>query len=148
EVVRPLLDHPLVDYIGEIGDKEKNEFIGKATALLSPIDWEEPFGLVFIEAMACGTPVITRPRGSVPELIANGVTGYIVDSIEEAVDAVRRVSAIDRKGCRGAFERRFTSRRMARDYLNIYSNLIAEPVLTGMESGIAAFDRAVTPPGP
>jgi len=148
EVVRPLLDHPLVEYIGEIGEKEKNEFIGKATALLSPIDWQEPFGLVFIEAMACGTPVITRPRGSVPELIDNGVTGFIVDSIEEAVDAVHRVSAIDRQGCRRVFERRFTSKRMARDYLDIYSNLMAKPLLSGMESGVAAFDCAVTPPGP
>jgi glycosyltransferase involved in cell wall biosynthesis len=148
EVVRPLLDHPLIEYIGEIGEKEKNEFIGNAIALLSPIDWPEPFGLVFIEAMACGTPVITRPKGSAPELIENGVTGFIVDSVEEAVHAVKSVSRIDRKGCRRVFERRFTSMRMAQDYLEIYSNLTAEPILSGMETGMRGLDSAIAPPGP
>ncbi len=148
EVIRPLLRHPLIEYVGEIGEKEKNDFIGKALALLAPIDWPEPFGLVFIEAMACGTPVITRPRGSAPELIENGRTGFVVESVTEAVDAVRRVSEIDRAACRRIFERRFTSRRMAEDYLQIYSGLADGAILSRIDPGMTVLDRAISPHGP
>lgn len=127
--IKQLLNHPLIEFIGEIEEAEKNEFIGNALALLAPIDWPEPFGLVFIEAMACGTPVITRPMGSAPELIDPGVTGYLVDSVDEAVQAVRTISAIDRRGCREAFERRFTATRMAEDYIDVYLRLKREPFL-------------------
>jgi glycosyltransferase involved in cell wall biosynthesis len=146
EVVRPLLDHPLIEYIGEISEKEKNDFIGQALALLAPIDWPEPFGLVFIEAMACGTPVITRPRGSAPELIEEGVTGFIVDSIEEAVNAVRRIPDIDRQRCREVFERRFTSARMAQDYLEIYSRLMDDSILSRTATDVMGVDRTPAPP--
>jgi glycosyltransferase involved in cell wall biosynthesis len=126
EEIRPLLDHPLIEYLGEIGEGEKREFLGNALALLAPIDWPEPFGLVFIEAMACGTPVITRPRGSAPELIDPGVTGVLVETVEEAVEALRNLSRIDRRRCREVFERRFTSARMAEDYLELYRKLSSE----------------------
>ena len=100
EVVRPLLKHPLVEYVGELGGDSKDAFLGGAYALLFPIDWPEPFGLVMIEAMACGTPVIAYPRGSVPEVLEDGVTGWIVEGIEAAVQAVGRVPAISRARCR------------------------------------------------
>lgn len=119
-VVEPLLRDPLVEYIGEIGEAEKEEFLGNAYALLFPIDWPEPFGLVMIEAMACGTPVIARGTGSVPEITVPGQTGYIVDGVEEAVEAVEMVSSLDRKRCRQIFEERFTARRMAEEYLEVY----------------------------
>ena len=121
--IAPLLDHPLIDYIGEIGDDRKSEFLGNARALLFPIDWPEPFGLVMIEAMACGTPVIAWNRGSVPEVVEHGVTGYIVDSEEEAVAAVRTIGRIDRPTVRAVFERRFAARTMARSYLDLYARL-------------------------
>jgi glycosyltransferase involved in cell wall biosynthesis len=123
--IRPLLDHPLVEFIGEIPDREKNAFLGGAKALLFPIDWPEPFGLVMIEAMACGLPVVAFPGGSVGEIIDDGVTGFIVDSIEDAVHAVRRIHTIDRGRCRNTFERRFSARRMASQYVEIYRQLIA-----------------------
>lgn len=135
----------MIEYIGEIGEDEKGEFIGKAMALLAPIDWLEPFGLVFIEAMACGTPVITRPRGSVPELIEHGVTGFIVESVKEGIAAVREIASIDRVRCRNVFERRFTSGRMASDYLETYLRLRAEPVtsidLYGTENSEGVTER-------
>jgi glycosyltransferase involved in cell wall biosynthesis len=121
--IRPLLDDPLVEYIGEIGEMEKPQFLANALALLFPIDWPEPFGLVTIEAMACGTPVVAWPHGSVPEIIEPGVTGFLVNSIEEAVQAVQQVETISREGCRRVFEERFTSERMAGDYLNLYTRL-------------------------
>lgn len=121
--IRPLLTHPLVEYIGEIGEREKSEFLGQAAALLFPIDWPEPFGLVMIEAMACGTPVVAFRRGSVPEIIEPGVTGFIVDSIDEAVRATERALLLDRRRCRQRFEQRFTAGRMARDYLSVYERL-------------------------
>lgn len=123
--IRPLLDHPLIEYVGEIGEKEKNEFLGNARALLFPIDWPEPFGLVMIEAMACGTPVIAYPMGSVPEIINEGVTGLIVNSIDEAVCAVERVGSISRAACRRIFEERFSAGRMAREYVKLYRRLAA-----------------------
>jgi glycosyltransferase involved in cell wall biosynthesis len=122
--VAPLFALPHVDYIGEISEAEKASFLGEAAALLFPIDWEEPFGLVMIEALACGTPVIAFRRGSVPEVIEDGVSGFIVDSIDRAVDAVRRLDRISRDRCRMAFERRFTARRMAHDYVAVYRALV------------------------
>ena len=114
---------PHVRYLGEIGETEKAALLGGAQALLFPIDWPEPFGMVVIEALSCGTPVLAWPGGSVPELIEPGVNGWIVDSIDEAVDALRRVAAIDRAACRASFDRRFTAERMARDYVSVYKRL-------------------------
>lgn len=125
EVVEPLLDHPLIEFIGEIGDDQKSDFLGNARALLFPIDWPEPFGLVMIEAMACGTPVIAWPCGAVPEVIDDGVTGLIVDTVEAAIHAVSQVSALDRGRVRETFERRFSAETMARGYLRIYESLVA-----------------------
>ena len=123
--IAPLLANPLVEFIGEISERHKNAFLGQAKALLFPIDWPEPFGLVMIEAMACGLPVIAFPGGSVCEIIDDGVTGFIVDTIEDAVDAVRRLDTIDRRTCRQTFERRFTARRMASQYVDVFRKLIA-----------------------
>lgn len=121
--IRPLLNQRDIEYIGEIGESEKNDFLGGAYALLFPIDWPEPFGLVMIEALACGTPVIAKLQGSVPEVLEHGVTGFIVRDIETAVQAVRKVPSLARRRCRDAFERKFTSERMAKDYLKIYEGL-------------------------
>lgn len=120
-VVKPLLDDPLIDFIGEIGDERKGDFLGNALALLFPINWPEPFGLVMIEAMACGTPVIAWNCGAVPEVIDDGITGFIVNSDEEALAAISRVSAIDRHRVRAVFEQRFTATTMARSYLRVYA---------------------------
>jgi glycosyltransferase involved in cell wall biosynthesis len=125
-VIKPLLDHPLVDYIGEIGDNEKNDFLGQAYALLFPIDWPEPFGLVMIESLACGTPVIAYHRGSVPEIIENGVTGWIVKSLDDALAAVQQVSTLSRRYCRQVFEERFLVSRMAKDYVDLYQTLLGK----------------------
>ena len=128
--IAPLLDHPLIDYIGEIREDQKSEFLGNSRALLFPIDWPEPFGLVMIEAMACGTPVIAWDRGSVPEVIDHGVTGYIVDSEEEALAALGNIGQIDRRTVRAVFERRFAARAMARSYLDLYARLLkSRPLL-------------------
>lgn len=123
DVIEPLLDDPLIEFIGEIGDAEKPAFLGGARALLFPIDWPEPFGLVMIEAMAAGTPVIAWPCGSTSEVIEHGRSGFIVDSIDEAVAAVGAAARMPRDGVRAAFEARFTARRMAMDYLRIYEGL-------------------------
>ena len=117
--------HPDVEFIGEIGESDKAGFLGGAAALLFPIDWPEPFGLVMIEAMACGTPVIAFRRGSVPEIVEEGVSGFMVDTIEEAVTAVGRIASLDRAKVRAQFERRFTAERMARGYLDIYRKLLS-----------------------
>jgi glycosyltransferase involved in cell wall biosynthesis len=127
-VVRPLLGAPGVDYIGEIDEARKADFLGRAAALLFPVDWPEPFGLVMIEAFACGTPVIAFDRGSVPEVVESGVTGFIVDGPGEAIGAIARLGTLDRKRIRHEFERRFTSRRMAEDYLALYRLLSQPPV--------------------
>jgi glycosyltransferase involved in cell wall biosynthesis len=133
EVVQPLLhNNSLVQYIGEVGGDNKDTFLGEAYALLFPIDWPEPFGLVMIEAMACGTPVIAYPRGSVSEVLEDGVTGWIVEGIEEAVQGVARVPALSRARCRQVFEERFSASRMTHDYLQIYKRLL------GGRSGRAA----------
>jgi len=126
EQLEPLIDGDQVQLTGEVNDKTKEEFLAGAAALLFPIDWPEPFGLVMIEAMACGTPVIAFRRGSVPEVIDQGVSGYIVETEEEAVQAIRQLSKLDRSGVRAAFERRFTARRMANDYVENYRKLIAD----------------------
>jgi glycosyltransferase involved in cell wall biosynthesis len=129
-VVRPLLTTPGVEFVGEIGENEKQDFLERARALLFPIDWPEPFGLVLIEAMACGTPVVAWRRGSVPEIVEDEATGLIVDSIEAAVAAVGRIGALDRRGVRRRFEERFTAERMARDYLAVYERLLQPQPVT------------------
>ena len=124
ERIKPMIDgNPGVDFIGEIDERQKAQFLGDAAALLFPIDWPEPFGMVMIEAMACGTPVIAFRRGSVPEVVDDGLSGFLVDSVDEAVAAVRRVRSLDRRETRGCFEARFTAERMAREYLSIYQSL-------------------------
>jgi len=123
--IRPLLDHPLIEFTGEIADAQKEEFLGGASALLFPIDWPEPFGMVMIEALACGVPVVAFRHGSVPEVIDDGATGFIVESLEDAIAATRRVPTLDRRRCRAAFERRFDVSRMAADYLRLYEELLA-----------------------
>jgi glycosyltransferase involved in cell wall biosynthesis len=124
EVVRPLMADPSIEYIGEIGDHEKSEFLSGAIGLLLPLDWPEPFGLVMIEAMACGTPVIAYNRGSVPEIIDDGLTGFIVEDETSAVAAVGRLAGLNRAAVRAQFEARFTARRMALDYLAAYRDMI------------------------
>jgi glycosyltransferase involved in cell wall biosynthesis len=122
--IAPRLDHPLIEYLGEINDAQKNEFLGNARALLFPIDWPEPFGLVMIEAFACGTPVIAWRCGSVPEVVQDGVIGCIVDDLDSAIEAARQIHRIDRQRCREAFERRFTADKMATRYVDVYQSLI------------------------
>lgn len=122
--IRPLLAQPHVEFVGEIGDHEKAEFLSGAQALLFPIDWPEPFGLVLIEAMACGTPVIAYDQGSVREIIEDGITGFLVDGIPAAVEAVGRLPALSRTAVRRRFEERFTARRMAEDYVAMYRRLV------------------------
>jgi glycosyltransferase involved in cell wall biosynthesis len=124
EEIRPMLDSPYAEYIGEIGDKDKSAFLSGAIALLVPIDWPEPFGLVMIEAMACGTPVIAFNRGSVPEVIDDELTGFIVEDEAGAMGAFDRLSHLSRAKIRQRFEERFTARRMALDYLSVYRSLM------------------------
>jgi glycosyltransferase involved in cell wall biosynthesis len=114
----------LVEFIGEIGEKEKPEFLSHALALLFPIDWVEPFGLVMIEAMACGTPTIAFRQGSVPEIIDSGVTGFVVENVDESLAALAKVPYFDRARCRRVFEERFSASRMAADYLETYERVI------------------------
>jgi glycosyltransferase involved in cell wall biosynthesis len=127
-VIEPLLDHPLVTFVGEIGDSDKDAFIGRAKAFLMPIDWPEPFGLVMIESLACGTPVIAYGHGSVPEVLEDGRTGFIVHDQQQAIAAARRIHQIDRRACRESFERRFSATVMARNYLQLYRKLTASPM--------------------
>jgi glycosyltransferase involved in cell wall biosynthesis len=133
-VVKPLLKDPVVEFVGEIGDGEKEEFLGHAYALLFPIDWPEPFGLVMIEAMACGTPVIAYRSGAVPEVMEQGHTGFIVEGVEDAVEAVRRVPELSRKRCREIFDQRFTAARMANDYVEVYERLIKRNQIKVLEA--------------
>lgn len=125
-VVRPLLKCPNIEFIGEIGDEAKSEFLGNAIASIAPIDWPEPFGLNMIEAMACGTPTIAFAHGSVPEIIEDGVSGIIVRTVDQAVEAVRQAALMSRRAVRRAFESRFTAKRMVSDYLSIYEELVFE----------------------
>jgi glycosyltransferase involved in cell wall biosynthesis len=124
-VIAPLLRNSIVEFVGEIGDGEKDEFLGNAYALLFPIDWPEPFGLVMIEAMACGTPVVAYRSGAVPEVMEQGHTGFVVEGLDDAVEAVRCVPKPSRKRCREVFEQRFTAARMAHDYVQLFERLIA-----------------------
>jgi glycosyltransferase involved in cell wall biosynthesis len=126
QTIEPLLheSRSFVEFVGEVGGRDKDDFLGKASALLFPIDWPEPFGLVMIEALACGTPVIAWRNGSVPEVIDDGVTGFVVDSIEAAVEAVGKIEWLDRAQCRKTFEQRFDAGRMADDYLQVYRRLV------------------------
>lgn len=137
--IRPLLDHPLIEFLGEVDDVQKNILLGNARALLFPIDWPEPFGLVMIEALACGTPVIARRRGSVPELLRDGYTGFICETEAEMVAAVQRVALLDRAQCRREFEQRFTVTHMAQGYVDLYQAL--------SEKRPVAISGAVHPPG-
>ncbi len=126
--IEPLLDHPLIEFIGEISDAEKDEFVGNAIALVCPYDWPEPFGLVLIEALACGTPVLAYRRGSIPEIIDHGVTGFVCETVSEMADAVGQVFRIERHRCRASFDERFTADRMARDYVALYERLLEDGI--------------------
>jgi glycosyltransferase involved in cell wall biosynthesis len=131
-VIKPMIDgNPLIEFIGEIGDHQKSEFLGRAEALLFPIDWPEPFGLVMIEAMACGTPVVAFRCGSTPEIIEDGATGYLVDTVEHAVAAAGRAHLLDREAIRARFELRFSATAMARRYLDVYGDLLARRPFAG-----------------
>jgi glycosyltransferase involved in cell wall biosynthesis len=145
-VIKPLLKHPLIEFIGEIGYPEKETFLQNATALLFPICWPEPFGLVTIEAMACGTPVIAYSHGSVPEILEDGVTGYIAQDMRSAIKAVKDLSGFSRERCREVFEERFTATRMADDYLAIYERLVhAESSLTIAEGAFSWMKSLSSP---
>lgn len=132
-----LLDHPLVEFLGEIGDAQKGEFLGNARGLLFPIDWPEPFGLVMIESMACGTPVLAFRCGSVPEVLDDGVTGFIVDDMSTAIEKAAQLGQLSRQRVRERFMARFTARRMAKDYLRLYE-LIAQPPSEKLLYGVRA----------
>jgi glycosyltransferase involved in cell wall biosynthesis len=124
QAIQPLLDLGVVEFIGEIGETDKADFLGNAKALLFPIDWPEPFDLALIEEMACGTPVVAFRAGSVPEILEPGRTGYVVDTLDEAVARTLQIDRLDRETVRAEFEARFTSDRMAEDYLSIYAGVI------------------------
>jgi glycosyltransferase involved in cell wall biosynthesis len=139
--IRPLLNNPWVEFIGEIGFPDKDEFLGNALALLFPINWPEPFGLVMIEALACGTPVIAYPRGSVPEIIEEGRTGFVVGDAKKAVKAIERLPQISRVVCRQRFEERFSATRMAKDYLAVYNKLTRRiPDVLHLGDGVSVGD--------
>ncbi len=123
-VIEPMLDDPLIEFIGEIHDGEKNDFLGDALALIAPFDWPEPFGLVLIEALACGTPVLAYRRGSIPEIIEEGVTGFVCEGVADMAEMVTQVSGLDRRLCRESFEERFTVDRMAQEYVLLYEALL------------------------
>ncbi len=123
EHIEALLTQPHVEFVGEIGELEKCDFLGHATALLFPIDWPEPFGLVMIEAMSCGTPCVAWRAGSVPEIINEGRSGFIVDSIDDAVAAVHEAGRLDRHAVRAVFQQRFSVERMTRDYVDVYQRV-------------------------
>ena len=124
-VLARLLDHPLIEFVGEIGDADKSAFLGRARALVFPIDWPEPFGLVMLEALACGTPVIARPCGSVPEIVRPGVNGFVASTVAALADAVHRLETVDRAECRRDFERRFSVSRMVDGYETLYRQACA-----------------------
>jgi len=123
--IKPLIDNKQIEYIGEIGAEERDNFLGKATALLAPIQWREPFGLFFVEAMACGTPVIATKMGSVPEVVKNGETGFVVENqVDNFVEAIKKIKLIDRKNCRQHVEKNFTVEKMAKNYLKVYKRVL------------------------
>jgi glycosyltransferase involved in cell wall biosynthesis len=144
--IQHLLDDPLVDFIGEIGEGEKEKFLGGAAALLMPIGWPEPFGLVVIEAMACGTPVIAFPFGSMPELIEPGVNGALVESVDQAVAAVEALAVLDRRLCRRSFEERFTAPLMAKNYVRVYEELVEEAVSSPGRAAMPAAEIQIAVP--
>jgi glycosyltransferase involved in cell wall biosynthesis len=141
--IRPLIDGKEIEYIGEITDQEKSAFLSGALALLAPINWPEPFGLVMIEAMACGTPVIAFNRGAVPEIVEDGLTGFVVEDEAGAIAAVGRLSLLSRPRIRARFEQRFTARRMAEDYLDVYRSLVA-PVADMPRPKVAVREAAAS----
>jgi len=143
EEIRPMMASPNVEYIGEISDADKSEFLSGAIALLVPIDWPEPFGLVMIEAMACGTPVLAFRHGSVSEIIDEGITGAIVDTVDEAVWMLPRVIALDRHAVRRQFEQRFSSARMATDYVALYRSLLDQASISKRDT-VAPLPRPVS----
>ena len=143
EKIRPMIKPPLIEYLGEIGDKEKPKFLSGAVALLATIDWPEPFGLVMIEAMACGTPVIAFNRGSVPEVVDDGVSGFIVEDETSAVGAINRLSDLSYDGVRKRFEERFTARRMADEYLAVYRSLMTKSATPRLR--LVGDDSALVP---
>ena len=142
EVIEPRIEPPMIEYIGEIDDVQKSDFLGGALALLFTIDWPEPFGLAMIEALACGTPVIARPCGAVPEVIKPGVTGFIAREVDELVTAVGKVDSIPRERCRREFEERFTSEVMVAKYERVYYRLIGlDAIEPAFETQTAAVGR-------
>jgi glycosyltransferase involved in cell wall biosynthesis len=144
DVITPMLEEPGIEFIGEINENAKSEFLGQANGLLFPIDWPEPFGLVMIEAMACGTPVLAFRSGSVPEIVEEGITGRIVSDIDEAVRALPGLLALDRKAIHSRFEERFSSARMARDYARVYQRMLrAHPAPKRQLSARAAPSAAI-----
>src|SRR5205809_653955 len=134
---KPILNQPGIEFIGEIDERAKSDFLGNAQALLFPVDWPEPFGLSMIEAMACGTPVLAFRCGSVPEIIDPGVTGIMVDTMDEAIRMLPAVLALDRRAVRQRFEQRFSVARMAKDYVHVYRSLLKRPLLPEHESAMA-----------
>lgn len=144
ERIAPLLDGPGVEFVGEVNEAEKADFLGDALALLFPIDWPEPFGVVMLEAIACGTPVLAFRCGSVPEIIDEGLTGMIVDTMDEALQAVPHVIGLDRRAVRRRFEERFTAARMAKDYVSVYRSLLKRAKHTGADALLHAPDAMLT----
>lgn len=143
-VIKPLLKDPLIEFVGEIGSPEKADFLGNAAALLFPINWPEPFGIVMMEAMACGTPVIAYPRGSVPEVIEDGMTGFVVAGFEDALNALNNhIESFDRVMCRRRFEERFSAHRMAEDYVAIYERALDEPLT--VSEGVLNWMKLTSP---
>lgn len=142
--IRPLLNHPLIEFLGEVNDRQKRELLSNARALLFPVDWPEPFGLVIIEALACGTPVITRRRGSTPEIIRDGQTGFICETEEEMREAVRRIGELDRAVCRREFMERFTVTHMVQHYLQVYQTICAQRRLTVANVPAVSFPQPMT----
>jgi glycosyltransferase involved in cell wall biosynthesis len=145
-VIKPLLKHPLVEFIGEIGYPEKEKFLGDAAALLFPICWPEPFGLVMIEAMACGTPVIAYPHGSVPEILEDEVTGYMANDVKTALKAINKLPSFQRKRCREVFEERFTAARMADDYCAVYERIVRGESSLSLPSGAISWTKIASSP--
>src|SRR6266481_6299194 len=139
--IEPLLNDPHIELVGEINDKDKDAFLGNAYALLFPLDCPEPFGLVMIESMACGTPVIAYAGGSVEEVMDDGVTGFVVNDIDQAVEAAGCVRDLSRARCREVFENRFTASRMASDYVNVYTRL-ADPRMRKVAQSLESSFRA------
>jgi glycosyltransferase involved in cell wall biosynthesis len=141
-VIAPLLDGGQIEFLGEINESSKTEFLGRAAGLLFPIDWPEPFGLVMIEAMACGTPVLAFHCGSVPEIVEDGLTGRIVSSVDEAVQAIPDLLALDRKAIRARFEERFSARRMASDYAKVYQTILRQRTAPQIQRSAVASSSA------